>query len=153
VLETPHVIIGAAIATKVQNPLLSLPLALGSHFLLEKIPHWNPHLNTEKHKYGKITKQSTIIVLADSTLALGSGLLIALQKMPNLGSVAVVLAACLLSILPDLIEAPYFFLGIDNPYIVRWIKFQKSIQTDAKPFWGLTAQLATIALGFWWILN
>jgi len=48
VLETPHVVVGAAIATKIANPFISLPLAFASHFLLEKVPHWNPHLNTEK---------------------------------------------------------------------------------------------------------
>ena len=64
-LETPHVIVGAAIATKVVNPALALPLAFGSHFILERVPHWNPHLNTEKNKFGKITVVSTKIVILD----------------------------------------------------------------------------------------
>lgn len=49
-LETPHVLIGAAIATKVGNPFLAIPLAFASHFVLETVPHWNPHLNTETKK-------------------------------------------------------------------------------------------------------
>ena len=52
-LETPHVIVGAAIAYKVVNPALALPLALGSHFILDITPHWNPHLSTETKKFGK----------------------------------------------------------------------------------------------------
>jgi hypothetical protein len=54
VLETPHVVVGAAIATKVANPALAIPLAFASHFVLEKIPHWNPHLNTELKKFGRL---------------------------------------------------------------------------------------------------
>ena len=65
VLETPHVVVGAAIATKVLHPALAIPLAFGSHFILEKVPHWNPHLNSETEKFGRPTRQSTYIVIAD----------------------------------------------------------------------------------------
>ena len=82
-LETPHVVVGAAIATKIANPALALPLAFGSHFILEKIPHWNPHLNTEKSKFGKITKSTTKIVLADSATALILGSFIASQALKS----------------------------------------------------------------------
>jgi len=63
VLETPHVVVAAAIAVNVANPALAIPLALGSHFVLEKVPHWNPHLNTELKKFGKVSAQSTNIVI------------------------------------------------------------------------------------------
>ena len=46
-LETPHVAVGAAIAASIPNPLIAIPLAFASHFALELVPHWNPHLNTE----------------------------------------------------------------------------------------------------------
>ncbi|MFH1971517.1 MAG: hypothetical protein ABIJ05_04005, partial [Patescibacteria group bacterium] len=59
-LETPHIIVGAAIASKITNPLLSIPISFVSHFVLEKVPHWNPHLNSETEKYGKPTKKSTM---------------------------------------------------------------------------------------------
>jgi len=154
VLETPHVAVGAAIAMKIGNPALSLPLSFLSHLLLEKVPHWNPHLNTEKKQFGKVTQKSTLIVTADSLLALGMGSYIALQKMPNLGATAVVFAACFLSVLPDVVEAPYFFLNTnDNPYIQRWIKFQKSLQVDAPPFWGILTQLLVTAASLWWIFS
>jgi len=151
VLETPHVIVGAAIASKVGNPLLALPLALASHLLLEQVPHWNPHLNTEKKKFGKITKQSTAVVIFDSSLALISGGFIALYNSPSIARSIVILAACFLSVLPDLVEAPYFFLKMDNPHILRWIKFQKKLQRDAEPFWGIVSQLAIVTLALLWI--
>lgn len=152
-LETPHVIVGAAIATKVVHPALAIPLAFGSHFLLEKIPHWNPHLNTETEKYGKPTRRSTQIVILDTTLALTAGFFIASRVLPDTGHALTILAACLAAALPDIVEGPYFFLGYRSKLIKRWIKFQKSIQVDTNLVPGLLTQVATIAAAFWWILT
>ncbi|OGM08690.1 hypothetical protein A2W13_03360 [Candidatus Woesebacteria bacterium RBG_16_36_11] len=152
-LETPHVVVGAAIAFKVGNPALALPLALGSHFILEKIPHWNPHLNTEKKNHGKITSQTTAIVVADSLLSLLLGTLIAFQAYPDLTKVAIVLLGAFLAALPDLIEAPYFFLNQKSAFIFKWIKFKKSLQANAEMFPGLVYQFLTVVAAFWWVFG
>lgn len=152
-LETPHVIVGAAIATKVVNPALALPLAFGSHFILEKVPHWNPHLNTEKKKFGKVGAKSIKIVLLDTTLALMSGFAIASLSLPDFRRFAIVLFACFLSALPDLVEAPYFFLNLNSKLIQKWIIFKKSIQVDTTLLPGLATQFLTIIAAFWWILG
>jgi len=150
-LETPHALLGAAIAVKLGNPLLSIPIAFASHFVLEKVPHWNPHLYYETDKYGKPTKNSTIIVVIDSSLALILGSAIAFRQ-PNMLMVVNVFLSSFAAVLPDLIEAPYFFLNVrNNEHIKRWIKFQKSIQVDAPPFWGLLTQVITIAAVFLWL--
>jgi len=39
-LLSPHIIVGAAVATSVANPLLGVALAFLSHFVLDRIPHW-----------------------------------------------------------------------------------------------------------------
>lgn len=150
-LETPHVFVGAAIATKIPDPLIAIPLAFVSHFILEMVPHWNPHLNSETEKYGYPTKRSTAIVVADSSLALISGSLIAYSALPDMGQALTILFACLASVLPDLIEAPYFFLKIKNKLIQKWIVFQKSIQNDTGIFWGLLTQTLTIAGVILWL--
>lgn len=151
-LETPHALLGAAIAVKTGNPLLAIPLAFASHFILEKVPHWNPHLNNEIKKHSKITRQSTIIVIVDATCALVSGSAIALSFLPDWKMVLTVLFSSFFAVLPDLIEAPYFFLKKRNsPFIKKWIKFQKSVQSDAPPLLGLLTQVATIAAIFYWI--
>lgn len=152
-LETPHVIVGSAIAITIKNPAISIPLAFLSHFVLEKVPHWNPHLNTETKKYGKVTKKSTYIVIADSTLALISGLIIAFSKSQDIGQFLTIILACFFSVLPDLIEGPYFFLGTKSKFIEKWIKFQKSLQVDTSPLPGLTTQLITIIVCLWWIFK
>ncbi len=152
-LETPHVAVGAAIAMKVVNPALAIPLAFGSHFLLDRIPHWNPHLNTETKKYGKPTKKSTVIVIVDLCTSVALGLFIASKALPSTSHVATVLVASFASILPDVIEGPYFFLGMKSKLIKKWIAFQKSLQVDTNIVFGLLTQVITVAAALWWIFT
>ena len=150
-LETPHVFIGAAIAVAVPNPLISIPLAFASHFVMEMVPHWNPHLNTEMEKFGKPTRRSTAITAVDSTLALVSGSFIAFQFLPNMSQAFLILACCFASVLPDVMEGPYFFLKMKSKWVTKWIGFQKSLQNDTTAFWGLATQLLTIAAVIFWL--
>ena len=49
-----HLLAGAAIATKIKNPLLALILAFFSNYLLDSLPHTEYSLkNMEKHKWRK----------------------------------------------------------------------------------------------------
>lgn len=150
-LELPHTVVGAAIAAKIGNPALSLPIALASHFVLDLLPHWNPHLNTELKNHGKITSRTTLFVATDVFLSLAGGLLIASTVLPDTNRFILVILGALMGILPDLIEAPYFFLGLRWEPIERLIKFQKSIQNDARPFLGVLTQVILLAAVFAWI--
>lgn len=152
-LELPHVAVGAAIATKVVHPALAIPLSFASHFLLEQVPHWNPHLNTEKKKYGKITPQSTKIVIVDSVLSFAFGVFVASRALPNTALAITILLSCFVAILPDLVEAPYFFLNWKSKFIKRWIRFQKSIQSDTTVVPGLATQFVTVIAALWIIFS
>lgn len=149
-LETPHVAVGAAIATKIPNPYIAIPLAFASHFVFERVPHWNPHLNTELKKHGKVTKKSTYIVIADVTVALTVGLYFA-SRASNTTHAITILLASFASVLPDVVEGPYFFLKMRHKAIKAWIKWQKSIQVDTSLIPGLLTQVITIAAAFWWV--
>lgn len=152
-LETPHVALGAAIALKIPNPAISIPLAFASHFFLEMVPHWNPHLNTETKKYGRPSKNSTIITTIDASSALLMGSYIAFSQSSDLGSLVTVLACCFASVLPDIMEAPYFFLGYRNKFLKKWIALQKSIQVDTSLFWGMFNQTLVLAATLFWIFS
>ncbi len=152
-LETPHTLVGAALATKIPNPVISLPLALASHFILDKLPHWNPHLCTEKKENGKISKKSFAIVFFDSSIALASGTAIAATQSKNFIHFLVIMTACFLSVLPDVIEFPYFFLNKKSALMEKWISFQKSIQNNADLPWGIITQIIVVGASLWWILN
>ncbi len=151
-IETPHVVVGAAIAMKVANPALALPLALGSHFVLDKVPHWNPHLFTETKKFGKPSKRSTFIVATDIITSIIIGISIARLALPDTTAFLTVIAACFLSVLPDIVEGPYFFLNFRPKLIERWIKFQRSFQVNVNFIPGMLTQILTVAASLWWIL-
>lgn len=152
-LETPHAVVGAAIATAIPNPVIALPLAFASHFALDMVPHWNPHLNTELKKYGKITKTSRKIVYFDSFLALSLGGAIAYMALPSAAHATTVLLGAFVGVLPDVVEIPFYFFTSKNKYIESWIKFQKSIQSDTTPLPGLATQVIAVIASFWWILG
>lgn len=152
-LETPHVIVAAAIAYKIGNPALSLPLALGSHFILEKVPHWNPHLNTELKKYGKLTPLTMKIIFADIAFALVAGFYIASLALPDTNRALFILFACFLGALPDVAEAPYFLWHKKNLFLEKLVSFQKSVQNDTSIIPGIATQVITVFAAFWWILK
>jgi len=144
-LETPHVALGIAIAVAVPNPLISIPLAFASHFVLDMTPHWNPHLNTETKKYGYLTNKTLLIIGLDLACA---AVLTAFVSKGNIN----ILLASFASILPDVVEGPYFLLGWKNEFVKKWISFQKSIQSDANIYWGLLTQILVI-LGALYIIT
>ncbi len=152
-LEIPHVAVAAAIASKIPNPLISIPLAFASHFILDLTPHWNPHINREIKKFGKPTKQSVSIIRIDSTIALVLGTAIAIHSLPNTGQFLNIMACSFVGVLPDVVEAPYYFLHKKTGVIEKWISWQKSIQNDVTPIYGLTTQALIILTSLFWIFT
>lgn len=145
-LETPHTIIGATIAFKIPNPLIALPLAFLSHFLLDEIPHWNPDLHGETKKFGKISRQSSLIILGDVFLSLGFGFWIASRVWPNWEKAVIIIVASFLAVVVDVIEGFYFFLGMRNKSLKRLIRFQRCYQHRAPPILGIITQIVVIFL-------
>ena len=145
-LETPHVAVGAAIVAAIPNPLISIPLAFASHFILDMTPHWNPHLNTETKKFGHLTNQTLLIIGLDLACALVlAAFLYKYTDSPY------ILFGAFASILPDVVEGPYFLWGWKNKYVDIWMKFQKSIQVDANIFWGTITQLVVVGFCLLWM--
>lgn len=150
-LETPHVIVGAAIAYRVANPALAIPLALGSHFILDKIPHWNPHLYSETQKLGKPSQKSTIIAIFDAIVATVLILLILLQFTDNLPMVFNILFSCLASVLPDIVKWPYYFLKVRGGILEKWVLFERKIQVNSSFLPGIITQVVIVVASFLWI--
>lgn len=136
-LETPHVALGLAIAVAIPNPLISIPLAFASHFALDMVPHWNPHINTEMKKFGKLTNPTLFIIAVDLALALILTIFIG-KTNPY------IYLASFMSILPDIAEGPYFLFGWRNKYLDVILRFQRSIQANANIFWGLLTQILVL---------
>jgi hypothetical protein len=152
-LETPHVAVGAAIAASIPNPLIAIPLAFASHFVLELVPHWNPHLNTEMRKHGKLTRATRSIIALDVTASLFVGGVISYWALPDTAHALTILSACFAAALPDVLEAPYFLFGIKNKFLSWWLTLKKSIQNDAGVVFGLATQFVTILAAFYWVFT
>jgi hypothetical protein len=145
-LELPHAIVGATIATKVGNPFLALPLAFLAHFLLDILPHWNPHIFTEMQTTGKVSKKSVTIIIVDAVLALFIGSFMAFQFWPDTNRVIIILLGAFMGVVPDLIEAPYFFFHSKNKLLLKLIHFQGALQWKTAPFVGILTQIVALLL-------
>lgn len=153
-IELPHTIVGAAIAAKVGNPALALPLALASHFVLDPIPHWNPHLYTELKKDGKVSNRSKLFMIGDVVISLLLGSFIAFKMLPNITLFIVVLLGAFIAVFPDLIKAPFYLLGAKNPWLARYVEIERSIQGETNnAIFGILTQLLVAGAGFWWALS
>lgn len=150
-LTTPHLLVGAYLVSKIPTLWVALPTALLSHFLLDFcIPHWNPHLYTEKNQKGKISKNSLKIIILDS---LTGGVLFLITAFPllknNLQEFLFLSLGGLMAILPDIIEIPYFFFNSQNRLLKRYIQFEHDHQCNASPFWGILTQVLLTGVVFY----
>lgn len=152
-LETPHVALGIAIAVKTGNPWLALPLSLASHFLLDKVPHWNPHFYTETQKFGKPKVTSTYLAIADELIAITLTLFMAYSFWPDINKSFLILLCSLLSVLPDQIKIPYFFMNYKKGLFKKWVEFERTIQVEIKPFWGIITQIVVLFASLFWIFT
>lgn len=83
---TPHILTGALIGMKLENPILGSLFAFLSHYLLDAIPHWEYNFIKEPQKYNnnqnialiiseiKAAKSGFIKIIAD--LIVGFGILL-----------------------------------------------------------------------------
>jgi len=152
-LETPHVAVGAAIALKIPNPLISIPLAFASHFILDRVPHWNPHFYTETQKLGKPTRKSTAIAIVDSTLALAMGTAVALTALPDWDRVVTILACCFASVISDQLKIPYFFFKRRGDFFEKWTDFERALQMEVSFVPGILTQFIVISTAFLWMFS
>ena len=133
-LELAHALTGGVIAYEIGNPALSLPLAFASHFVVDLLPHWNPHLAKEKKRFGFISKKTTFLVVVDSLIGLTLGLFLAFKALPDIKRMFFVVAGCFLAIFPDLVEAPFYFLHQKGKLMKKIVNFQGKIQYGVH-FW------------------
>jgi hypothetical protein len=98
-----HALTGATVAAAINRPILSLPAALLSHFVIDALPHWN-------YKLPGIYRQ--LAIMFDITLSLS--LLVVLAVTVD-ASQRLIIAGGFLGILPDLMWAPHIFYGQPSP--------------------------------------
>jgi len=103
-LVVTHALVGGFVASKISNPVISSPLIFASHFLLDRIPHWD--LGTGFRKRKKII--NFLLGWADLIGGIGICWLI-LQK--NSPFKPLLWTGVFFSLLPDFLEFPPLFLN------------------------------------------
>lgn len=135
-LNSVHVVAAAAIVTVIPDPLVSLPLAFASHIALDTIPHWN--WSPGRTTLGKWAS------VADGLVAFGLiGLLVW-----SLGTDWVIIGAGLLSMLPDMIQAPYHFWGWKPGWLKAFVAWERKRQKWPwmEPWVGIVTQIAVAGI-------
>ncbi|KKU63033.1 MAG: hypothetical protein UX87_C0036G0002 [Candidatus Amesbacteria bacterium GW2011_GWA1_47_16] len=151
-LELPHVIVAAAMFKTLPAPL-ALPASLASHFVLDMLPHWNPHVNREITRHGHILPLSQKIIYLDLVLAVFFSLVYSIFFTSGLAGMYTSLSCSLMSVLPDVLQFPYYFAGVKHPLITGLIAFQKKHQFDVAPLPGLLFQAFIILLSLLILYN
>jgi hypothetical protein len=150
---TPHVLLGLYFATHFR-PEIALPAALISHFLFDYFyPHWNPHLFTEMKKHGKISTSSIKIITVDLCFAVIFLGFFVYQAWPNLNQIILFVFAAILADLPDIVEAPFYFLKSRNPTLLKMVNFEHKHQANASKMWGLLSQALIVILCLWQLIK
>ena len=135
-LVLPHVATGAAIGALIGDPLIAVPLAIASHFILDATPHWQetmaPYIPTWK-TYLRIPID---IGLAAALVAF------AIHTQP--AHMPAIFLGALFASMPDLdvltIKLPRLQTGV----IKRYWDWHCNIQREVTSLWGVASQLAVL---------
>lgn len=141
-LVTPHAVAGAAIGILIPYPVVSLPLAFGSHYLLDMIPHWQETLPPYKaSRYTAIRMVIDILLTAVCLLYLSS--------LFPLHTPSILLHA-LVGVLPDadvLIHQFRVQPFISHHWYTAYWDWHCRIQRETGSVWGVLPQLAVVIIG------
>lgn len=128
-LSISHAATGALIASKTLNPWLYVPAAIVLHFIEDMVPHWDVGEGMADGRRTK--KQAFWLELGDLTLMMIMLYFFWFKESPGTTFSLHILIGAIAGILPDFIEAPRIFLGIDLKFLrpINYIheKFHLSI--------------------------
>jgi len=136
-LLTPHILTGAVIITKVQNPILGLILAFLSHYFLDLFPQKEYSISNIKGRNWKSSLLDFLKVFSDIFLGLVAIFLITDYS-------CLILIAVFLSILPDGFSFLYFVFPKNRLLKKHW-KLHTAINliwdNKISPSWGVFSQV------------
>lgn len=142
-LSTPHLLVGAAVGSVSPHPLIAFGAGFLSHFIMDKVPHWDWLPNTRK-----------LLILAIGEFLVGAGLLFILTK--NSQDPYLLWAGALGGVMPDVLVAPNYLLGRTIKFLEPLRSFHHQFQNGNDKFSISTRvflQLLTIILTSWLLLR
>jgi hypothetical protein len=128
-----HMITGAVIAAAVQRPLLVVPLALISHFILDVFPHFGVHHKDNSERNTHPLFKAVLLIDVLLVFVLLAGLPLLLHHNVHWW---VVLVGMLMAWIPDTVWIRHFWherRGIKRTEPVWLTRFHQKIQWFEKP--------------------
>lgn len=143
-LTTPHLLVGAAVGASFHNPLLIVPVAAGSHFVLDSIPHVMGFIEVED-----LDKKEVAFVVGDVFLGI---VLVTFLTLGNPEAELIWLGA-FCAVLPDFHHTFQVIFGPDKleKYTKMHLKFHYKKPINLVP--GIATQIITVALAILLILK
>lgn len=121
------------------HPVLVIPVAIASHFLLDMVPHWQETLAPYKP-----TKKTYIRIPID--FAIG-GLVIWLALLAQPQHAAAIWVGALFASAADLDVIVIVYPKLKRGLLQKYWDWHCAIQRETSSLWGLAPQLGVIALG------
>jgi len=142
-LSITHGATGALIASKIPNPVISIPLILLSHYAEDRVPHWDVGQGLSDWK--KSRKSAFFHELFfDFPLSI---LFIYIFFQIGHPFDWRVWLGWFVALLPDFLEFPYLFLDIKFTPLKQLAALHKrSHHSTSNKFWGLLPQILVILL-------
>ena len=139
---TAHAIVGTLLAARFVDPLVSLPLALGTHYLTDLVPHWDSGTNRRK----KSEKRFIVEALVDAFIAVGVSTIIYYYFF-NLTDFIYLYLVVGFALLPDIVTiSTRFVFKIKSP-LWNWNnRFQTYLNKRLELPWGILTQVAVIGV-------
>lgn len=122
---TPHILAGAVVAVKIQNPAIGLPLAFLSHFLLDALPHREYSIAGLTRPKSRNFAKSAGKVLVDASLGLG----LVVFAAPSDINFLYLAGAMILAVLPDFFQ----FLTLIKPRYLKKFNYWHCDVIHIKP--------------------
>ncbi|MCL5093761.1 MAG: hypothetical protein M1355_01375 [Patescibacteria group bacterium] len=113
---TNHTLVASAIAVSFPEPSLVVPLAFGSHFILDALPHYGLKIGNNRKKHG-------ITGAIDALIAISIAIFFCFL-FPQ--KILLILLASFFAALPDLNQVLWVFTGIKWPK--KYWDFHEAIQ-------------------------
>lgn len=142
-LSITHGATGALIASKIPNPLISIPLVLISHYAEDRVPHWDVGQGLSDWKK---SRRSAFLheLFFDFPLSI---LFIYIFFQAGRSLDWQVWFGWFVGLLPDFLEFPYLFLNMRFAPLKQLAKLHTFIHhSTANKFWGLLPQILIILL-------
>ncbi len=137
-LTTPHTAAGAALGAALGDPLLVIPVAIASHFILDSVPHWQETLAPYIP-----TKKTYIRVPIDIALAIALTVWSAhLQPM----HIEAIWIGAISANAPDIDSVIVIVPKLKQGIVKKYWDWHCKIQRETSSTWGVMAQLAIVAL-------